>query len=214
MSEPAPDGPVAPAPATVGSHADGMLSKPERILATAERLFAETGHSSLTVDAIAREAGVSRGLLHYYFGSMEDILAQVVRRNAESSLQTFAHVLQQATSRDELIAALLTAFQQALQVRPSVYALYYEAFVQARVHERVREELATLYRTRREALAGHLAQAEARGIISLPSRPEVTAGLIISFADGAALQVLSDPTLPVDGVREAAERMFAGLFGG
>lgn len=213
MSELASEGPVANPPATAGD-AEVAPSKPERILATAERLFAETGHRSLTVDAIAREAGVSRGLLHYYFGSMEDILAQVVRRNAESSLQAFADVLRRATSRDELIAGLLTAFAQALQARPSVYALYYEAFVQARVHDQVRDELATLYRTRRAALAGHLAEAESADIISLAAGPEVTAGLIIAFADGAALQVLSDPTLPVDGVREAAERMFVGLLSG
>lgn len=189
------------------------LSKPERILATAQRLFADTGHASVTVDTIAREAGVSRGLLHYYFGSMEDILAQVVRRNAESSLEAAGDVLRRARTRSEVTAALLTAFHQALSARPSLYALYFEAFVQARVHDRVREELASLYQRRRRELAGHLQEAHDRGVVGLPHGAEVTAALVISLADGAALQYLSDPSMPVAEVQAAADRTFDALFG-
>ena len=190
------------------------LSKPERILVTAQRLFAETGHASLTVDAIAREAGVSRGLLHYYFGSMEDILAQVVQRNAVTSLEAFGHVLRSATSRDDLVTALVSAFRHVLATQPSLYALYYEAFVQSRVHDRVRDELATLFQTRRSTLAEHLRFAEDQGVITLPAGAEVTAGLVIALADGAALQYLSDPSMPVDEVHEASHRLFDALFTG
>ena len=37
----------------------------------------------MLVGQIAREAGVSRGLLHYYFGTKERLLVEVARRDTE-----------------------------------------------------------------------------------------------------------------------------------
>ena len=41
------------------------------------------GAAGATFDHVAREAGVSRGLLHYHFGTKEKLLAEVVRRDAD-----------------------------------------------------------------------------------------------------------------------------------
>ena len=50
------------------------------LLDAAERLLIETGHAGLTTRRVAAEAGVNHGLVHYYFGSMEELLLQVVER--------------------------------------------------------------------------------------------------------------------------------------
>ena len=44
---------------------------------------AARGIAGSTFDHVAREAGVSRGLLHYYFGTKERLLVEVVRRECE-----------------------------------------------------------------------------------------------------------------------------------
>src|SRR4051795_5175097 len=46
----------------------------ELILATALRLFRETGYEATTMRAIAKEAGVSVGNAYYYFGSKEELI--------------------------------------------------------------------------------------------------------------------------------------------
>ena len=50
------------------------------LLDAAERLLIETGHAALTTRRVAAEAGVNHGLVHYYFGSMEELLLQVLER--------------------------------------------------------------------------------------------------------------------------------------
>ena len=63
-----------------------MAATPARIEATdalldaAERLLVEIGHASITTRKLAERAGVNHGLVHYYFGSMEDLLLRVVER--------------------------------------------------------------------------------------------------------------------------------------
>src|SRR4051795_1270396 len=50
------------------------------LLDAAERLLIEAGSAGLTTRAVAAEAGVNHGLVHYYFGSMEELLMQVLER--------------------------------------------------------------------------------------------------------------------------------------
>ena len=49
----------------------------------AERLLVQTGSAGLTTRAVASEAGANHGLVHYYFGSMENLLARVLERFTE-----------------------------------------------------------------------------------------------------------------------------------
>jgi len=55
-------------------------STTEALLDAAERLLIEHGHAGITTRALANEAGVNNGLVHYYFGSMEEVFVQVLER--------------------------------------------------------------------------------------------------------------------------------------
>jgi AcrR family transcriptional regulator len=55
----------------------------ERILRVAERVFAEQGFDRARVDEIARQAGVNKALIYYYFKSKEDLLDQLVEQIIE-----------------------------------------------------------------------------------------------------------------------------------
>ncbi|HEX2233220.1 MAG TPA: TetR/AcrR family transcriptional regulator [Thermoleophilaceae bacterium] len=52
----------------------------ESLLDAAERLLIQVGHAGISTRAVAAEAGVNHGLVHYYFGSMEELLLQVLER--------------------------------------------------------------------------------------------------------------------------------------
>jgi AcrR family transcriptional regulator len=52
----------------------------EAFLDAAERLLVEVGHAGITTRRLAQEAGANHGLVHYYFGSMENLLVRVLER--------------------------------------------------------------------------------------------------------------------------------------
>jgi AcrR family transcriptional regulator len=52
----------------------------EALLDAAERLLIRVGHAGITTRGVAAEAGVNHGLVHYYFGSMEELFLQVLKR--------------------------------------------------------------------------------------------------------------------------------------
>jgi len=54
---------------------------PERaLLDAAERLLADVGYAGVTTRRLAEEAGVNHGLVHYYFGSIENVLMRTLER--------------------------------------------------------------------------------------------------------------------------------------
>jgi AcrR family transcriptional regulator len=52
----------------------------ERFLDAAERLLVEVGYPAITTRALAEAAGANHGLVHYYFGSMEELFLRVLER--------------------------------------------------------------------------------------------------------------------------------------
>lgn len=58
---------------TVGLPMEGLMD-------AAERLLIAEGHQAISTRRVAEEAGLNHGLVHYYFGSMDELLAQVLER--------------------------------------------------------------------------------------------------------------------------------------
>lgn len=59
------------------------MSAKDKILATAERLFADQGYGATSLRHIIAEAGVNLAAIHYHFGSKENLLDELIRRQAE-----------------------------------------------------------------------------------------------------------------------------------
>jgi AcrR family transcriptional regulator len=52
----------------------------EAFLDAAERLLVDVGHAGITTRALASESGLNQGLIHYYFGSLDEVLVQALER--------------------------------------------------------------------------------------------------------------------------------------
>jgi AcrR family transcriptional regulator len=58
-----------------------------RFLDAAERLLIETGHAGITTRRLAQEADANHGLVHYYFGSIENLFVRVLERFTERLIE-------------------------------------------------------------------------------------------------------------------------------
>ena len=77
-----PAGPAVPA-APPGPKTAARAAAEEALLDAAERLLAGAGHAAVTTRRLAEEAGVNHGLVHYYFGSNENLLVRALERFTE-----------------------------------------------------------------------------------------------------------------------------------
>jgi AcrR family transcriptional regulator len=167
--------------------------KAQRIIAAMRSSVGRRGAAGSTFDHVAREAGVSRGLLHYYFGSKERLLVEVVRHDCEVRNRNMDERLAQASTLDEILDALVVGLNEFLEDEAGGQAVIYEMLSASRHSEEIRAELAELYRQWRERLAGWLRIKERDGVIRLQAEPEAVASILFALADGFGIQSLSDP---------------------
>src|SRR2546429_2972038 len=83
----------------------------QRIVDAMRASVAQRGAAASTFDHVAREAGVSRGLLHYYFGTKERLLAEVVRRDCDIRMAMLDQALAGARTAGESIDALVRSLE-------------------------------------------------------------------------------------------------------
>ena len=67
----------------IAQKAAGRVAAEEALLDAAERLLIDVGYAGITTRRLAEEAGVNHGLVHYYFGSNENLLVRALQRFTE-----------------------------------------------------------------------------------------------------------------------------------
>src|SRR5918998_4263709 len=107
--------------ATAPRNLDG--EKAQRIVEAMRNSVAHRGVAGSTFDHVAREAGVSRGLLHYYFGTKERLLAEVVRRDCEVRMALLDERLDDAGTADVVFERLVAELSRVVDEEPEVFTL-------------------------------------------------------------------------------------------
>ena len=172
--------------------------KARRIVEAMRESVTEVGIAGSTFERVADKAGVSRGLLHYYFGSKERLLVEVIRRDTEIRIEELGAALESARSVDDLIGAFFGMFERTLAERTGYVYMVSELFVAGRHSEELTRELGELYRTAREAFAVILERKQEEGVIKLRFSADAVLAYLFAAGDGAAVQMLTDPTYDLE----------------
>ena len=181
--------------ATTGTERERRLpgEKAQRIVEAMRSSVARRGVAGSTFDHVAREAGVSRGLLHYYFGTKERLLAEVVRHDADVRMTMLDEQLRDAATPDDVLERLVTSLEDLVDREPELIVLVFELFALSRRHDEIATEFAELLRRSRERLAAILSVKQAEGAVRLGAEPVEVADVLFAMADGMALRMLAEP---------------------
>jgi AcrR family transcriptional regulator len=167
--------------------------KAQRIVDAMRSSVAARGIAGSTFEHVSREAGVSRGLLHYYFGTKERLLIEVVRRDSEYRVARLDEPLARAKTGDDVLEVLVASLQDAIENEPEFFVLLFELFTAGRRNPDVEREIGELFNRTRDHVAEILRAKEREGVLSLRFDADAVVGYLFSVGDGFALQVLSDP---------------------
>jgi AcrR family transcriptional regulator len=178
------------------SLAGGLPSeKAARIVEAMRASVAERGIAGSTFDHVAREAGVSRGLLHYYFGTKERLLVEVVRRESDVRGESLDQAVAGAAGADELIDALVRSLEEILGEGTRAMVTFYELLTLGQRNPEIAAELAELSRRTRTRLAGALRIGSEAGKFKLRGSPDDVASFLFALADGVTIRRMAEPHL-------------------
>jgi AcrR family transcriptional regulator len=166
--------------------------KAQRIVEAMRSSVARRGVAGSTFDHVAREARVSRGLLHYYFGTKERLLAEVVRHDCDLRMIALDEQLADARDADGVIDALVDSLRRFVKEEPEFITVVFELFTLSRRNEEIAAEFAELLRRIREHVAGLLARKQDEGALHLRAEPGAVADVLFSLADGFSMRMLTE----------------------
>ena len=176
----------------------------DKILAGSLDVFAERGFAAASMQEIADQSGVSKGLLYHYFDSKEELLVAAIRSRLDSLLEVTDRIGRYEAPADRL-AGLIDGLIQHVVERPAVFRLYLTLTMQTSVGARERagadlREPLEAYLRRIQDLFGELGSSDA----------EVDALLFRSALLGICLRLAAGETeVPIAALRARLLEVFA-----
>ncbi|UQN08489.1 TetR/AcrR family transcriptional regulator [Deinococcus sp. QL22] len=173
----------------------------ERFLDAAERLLIQVGYAPITTRMLAEEAGANHGLVHYYFGSMEELFLKVLERFTERLVE-----------RQRAMYAAPTPFiekwRQAMRYLDEdqpYQKVWWELQAMAWNHPEYQARVLQVHRAWRDAMRSAVLEAFSRYRLSTgPFSVEDWITLIVSMNTGLIHQRLS-------GTRDGHEALLAAI---
>jgi TetR/AcrR family transcriptional regulator len=157
----------------------------DRFLDAAERLLAETGHAGITTRRLAEEAAANHGLVHYYFGSIENLFARVLERFTDRLIARQRTLYSSDAPFIEKWRTAMTYLDADRDYQRVWYELQALAWSRPELRERVTKVDDAWRAVLRDALAEPLERYE------LPIPIDALVALVVTFNEGIILERLS-----------------------
>jgi AcrR family transcriptional regulator len=156
----------------------------EAFLDAAERLLLELGYSKVTTRRVAAEAGLNHGLVHYYFGSVENLLVRVLERFTERL------IARQREMYADPDVPFLEKWRQAMRYLVADDVEYEKIWLELQAlawnHPELRERVAQVNEEWRAVLTEAFAEPRERFGIEMPL--DALVSLVMTFNEGIILE--------------------------
>ncbi|TMK73689.1 MAG: TetR/AcrR family transcriptional regulator [Actinobacteria bacterium] len=159
------------------------------LLDAAERLLVDAGYSGITTRRLAEEAGVNHGLVHYYFGSIENVLVRTLERFTERLVERQRSMY---AADVPFIEKWRTAMRFLVEEDVRYEKVWLELQALAWNRPEMRERLASVDEQWRSVLTDAFAPARDEFGIDMPL--EALVSLVVTFNFGIIVERLSGIT--------------------
>ena len=176
------------------SEKEKTLKNRQRIVNAATKLIMEKGAKETSLSDIAREVGISKGTLYYYYPTKSELIFDITDRHVRqitSDLLTWLDNMQERVSPDRLLTAVYTTLSKAEKRGKLHLYLIQEAFTDS---PSLLSRIQSQYTEWKDLLRKGLEKIA-------PDNPNQTilAELILASLDGIIIQsILGIKAIPID----------------
>jgi AcrR family transcriptional regulator len=162
----------------------------EQLIAAAARVIARSGYDAATVRDIAREAGVSTGVIAYYFEGKDDLFVHVLRSASRAFRARLERSQVSAHTPRERLLAMAEAATPADEEAVRAHALWIEFWARAARDPALAELTVRLYDGWRSEIAEAVREGQGAGAFRLDADPDAFARGYAAATDGLATHVV------------------------
>jgi AcrR family transcriptional regulator len=185
----------------------------QRLLTAASKVFARLGYHGASVDAIAAEAGLTKGAVYWHFKSKDELLQALMKQKAQQWIEQSPLLVQNMghLTTQQVLVRLMEYHLQALRSDPDWSRLYFECMTQNK-HAKARAELNESMRKLRDVRVGMIRYSQSSNRLSPAIDADTMAVLWAALTDGLTLAWMLDPERFDD--KKTAEKVIDLLWQG
>jgi AcrR family transcriptional regulator len=161
----------------------------QQILEATWHVIAVSGFRGLRLSDVAKRAGVSSGMIHYYFDTKDDLVKAAFERYYEHSTQRRQWLMETDQGPLELLKAIVESYLPIEDETLEGWHVWSELWVEGLQEPDLRELNEDFYGQWRRLVAGIIRDGQNAGLIRDGSAVEL-ANMLIAMIDGLAIQVL------------------------
>jgi AcrR family transcriptional regulator len=183
----------------------------DRILEAARQRFARSGFRGTNVPDIAREAGISVGLIYRYFPSKEELFLELC---LDGSAVAYEALAEQLATIDDPLLRLRTSFAAFIEAHEGTQGLLVLQAVPAAASDpRIGEALARRQQELVDFSAGFVADLIARGEVDPRTPVEETGRAVATLLDGAMVSLAVPGPITVTTLLDSMVALVASAVG-
>jgi AcrR family transcriptional regulator len=176
----------------------------DKLFDAAARVFEEQGIGGASIEAIAAEAGFTRGAFYSNFESKDELIIAMLEDHVEQSIRRNRDLLAKHQNLDDFLEALKSMDRSRQDPLGRSPLLHMEMILFVARAEKRRPELAKRLRARRKLIADIVETTLKDSGRPAALNPSWTAAVVLALEDGFRLHRLIDPeTTPADGFLRA-----------
>ena len=193
---------------------DSATERKALIIHATIECIAQYGYTNFSMQDVAKVAGVSKGIIHYYFMNKEELMMSVLNRVSSDIEQLLSNLLETIKNPEQCLRSVLHLCFGVVRKKREYYCINMDFWTQINQKEKVRQSIAQHYEKFRSVTA-HVIQLGIDKQVFKVDNAKLAASVIIALIDGIALQWLFDETVFVyeDMVKKCEEIILEHLLG-
>ncbi len=163
--------------------------KRQRLIDAAYKVFSRKGFNNASIKDVANEAGITPGLVHYYFKNKEELLFSV-----QSNIQKQYHSLYDDQYKSAIKPEdVLVEIKSRVEKDPDWYRWRYELYALGLKSNQFKQEVANILQDGRKSISSPL-----QNLIGESKDTDALASILLACFDGLALQKMIDDDFELD----------------
>ena len=176
------------------SKPDVAAERKDQIVRATVECITKHGYHNFSMQDVARTAGVSKGIIHYYFLNKDDLMMSVLDRVAGDIETLIAADMESITSPVEKLKIFMSVSFDIVRGTKEYYQVNMDFWTQINQKKEVRQVISRHYAKFRDSCARVIEEGVRMGVFKNVN-PHHQASLIIATIDGVSLQWLFDETV-------------------
>lgn len=169
--------------------------KRRTILLAVEKIVAEKGVLGVTSKSVAQTAGISHGLLHYYFANKDEMMLAMIRFNTERFMLVFGEMFRTMKPGDDAVGDIVAGYRRMHAESAEFFNVFAECWPLLWTNKTMHDGFTRIFMEFRDGVQEFIETLIRNNVVKPKMGVFELSTLVCALSDGMEVQFRINPAL-------------------